>query len=400
MRISFVAPFGLKTKGTVSGRVLPLASALAERGHQVRVSIPPWDDAKPEPPIITRQEGVELVTLPLERPLVINLSRRLAQSALEFQPDVTHVIKPKGYSGLAGLYLALRGHRFVLDTDDWEGAGGWNDINPYSWSQKKLFSWQERDLPRRASAVTVASRTLQTQVWSFGVKPERVFYLPNGVSRSKYADWSGPTAEAAAQSWRQKLGLQDKLVLLVYTRFAEFQPERLLKIVKRTLELLPEDLAAKARLLVVGGGFFGEEKKLKQLAAPYGLADKIITTGQATWEDLPGLLRCGDVALYPFDDNLINRARCSLKFVELLVAERPVITEAVGQQSDYLREGEGGFLIPPGDEEIFAYAAARLLQLDPATRHALGKQGASRIWAEFDWSRLAGIAEAAYKFNF
>jgi len=255
-------------------------------------------------------------------------------------------------------------------------------------------------LPRRASAVTVASRTLQTQVWGCGVKPAQVFYLPNGVSRSKYANWSGPVAEVAAQSWRQKLGLQDKLVLLVYTRFAEFQPERLLKIVKRTLELLPEDLAAKARLLVVGGGFFGEEKKLKQLAAPYGLADKIITTGQATWEDLPGLLRCGDVALYPFDDNLINRARCSLKFVELLVAERPVITEAVGQQSDYLREGEGGFLIPPGDEEIFAYAAARLLQLDPATRHALGKQGASRIWAEFDWSRLAGIAEAAYKFNF
>ncbi len=398
MRISFVAPFGLNNKGTVSGRVLPLAVALAERGHQVRVSIPPWDDPQPEPPQTTWQEGVELMTLPLEKPLVINLSRRLAQSALEFQPDVIHVVKPKGFSGLAGLYLALRGHKIVLDTDDWEGAGGWNDINPYSWSQKQLFSWQERDLPRRASAVTVASRTLQTQVWGFGVKPERVFYLPNGVSRSKYADWSGPIAEEAAQSWRQKLGLQDKLVLLAYTRFAEFKPERLLKIVKRTLEILPETEAARVRLLVVGGGFFGEEKKLKQLARPYGLADKIITTGQAAWEDLPGLLRCGDVALYPFDDNLINRARCSLKFVELLVAERPVVTEAVGQQSDYLREGEGGYLIPPGDSEAFAQTTARLLQLDSASRHALGLKGASRIWAEFDWSRLAGIAEEAYKF--
>src|SRR5690349_9211898 len=44
MRIALIAPFGLQPKGTVSARMLPLAQALAGRGHMVRVVIPPWDD--------------------------------------------------------------------------------------------------------------------------------------------------------------------------------------------------------------------------------------------------------------------------------------------------------------------------------------------------------------------
>jgi glycosyltransferase involved in cell wall biosynthesis len=229
------------------------------------------------------------------------------------------------------------------------------------------------------------------------VRPQKVFYLPNGVSARKYAGWSGPVPEEAARCWRQQLGLADSFVLLTYTRFAEFRPERLFKIVQKILQMLPENETTPIKLLVVGGGFFGEEKTLKERAAPFGLAERIVTTGQAAWEDLPGLLRCGDVALYPFDDNLINRARCSVKFMELLIAERPVVTEAVGQQREYLRQGEGGFLVEPGDEEGFARAAIRLIQLAPETRRELGQNGAKRLWSEFGWERLVLEAEKAYR---
>src|SRR5690349_1457394 len=44
MRIAMLAPFGLQPKATVSARMVPLAQALARRGHMVRVIIPPWDD--------------------------------------------------------------------------------------------------------------------------------------------------------------------------------------------------------------------------------------------------------------------------------------------------------------------------------------------------------------------
>lgn len=404
LKIAFIAPFGLLTKGTAGARILPLAQSLAERGHRVRVIVPPWDDPPGSAnlsltkPRLEQNGDIEILTLPLRPPpLVASLPVRMAWAALEFQADIIHVFKPKAYSGLAALLLALRGRPFVLDTDDWEGPGGWNDRNPYSAIQKRLFAWQERDLPRRASAVTVASRTLESQMWGFGVKPEQVCYLPNGVSHQKYTNWNGPQVEESAAKWRKQLDLADKTVLLAYTRFAEFKPERLLSLLRNILAHLPQEEAAKVRLLVIGGGFFKEEQDFKDKAAPYGVAEKLVITGQVEWEDLPGLLRVGDLALYPFDDNLINRARCSVKFLELMLAERPVVAEAVGELREYLQGNTGGRIVPPDDEVAFTAATLALLQKSQAQRREIGQQGAAHLWQAYNWTKLSERVEKLYQ---
>ena len=41
LRISMLAPFGIRPKGTLSARMLPLAQALARRGHTVGIAAPP-----------------------------------------------------------------------------------------------------------------------------------------------------------------------------------------------------------------------------------------------------------------------------------------------------------------------------------------------------------------------
>jgi glycosyltransferase involved in cell wall biosynthesis len=403
-KISFIAPFGIKAKGTTLARVLPIAEALSEKGYGVRVVVPPWDDPIDSPDLGLKQarsevvNGVERVFVPVRPgPQPLTIPVRLVQEARAFRPDFIHVFKPKAYSGLAGLLLGLRGIPFALDTDDWEGRGGYNDINPYSRPQKWLFEWQERDLPRRAAAVTVASRTLEAQAWGFGVKPERVYYLPNGVAQHKYAGWSGEAVELAAREQQQKLGLPDEaLVLLAYTRFVEFKPERLLEIVRLTLEKLPPEVAERVRLLVAGGGFFGEEKQMHELAARYGLAERLIITGAVKPAELPAMLRCGDVALYPFDDNLINRARCSAKFLDLLMAERVVVTEAVGELREYLREGQGGCLVAPGDTAAFAENVARLIMMSREERTAVGQAGAQHLRTSYSWERLVEPLEELY----
>src|SRR4051812_9545727 len=92
MRIAFLAPFGLQPKGTVSARMLPLAHALAGRGHMVRVVIPPWDDpsagAGGSEVFIAEGErgvaGVHIVTLALPRNALysLGLTLGLVRSAL------------------------------------------------------------------------------------------------------------------------------------------------------------------------------------------------------------------------------------------------------------------------------------------------------------------------------
>ena len=73
------------------------------------------------------------------------ITRALVRETLAWRPDVVHTFKPKAYSGLAAEWL-WRFHRdrlrLVMDTDDWEGAGGWNDLAPYGPLQKRIFARQ------------------------------------------------------------------------------------------------------------------------------------------------------------------------------------------------------------------------------------------------------------------
>ena len=104
------------------------------------------------------------------------LALQTARAALSSIPDVVHLFKPKAVTGLT--HLVLRGRQWlgyparppaiVVDTDDWEGDGGWNDYEAYPWWQRQIVNVQERWGIANADAVTVASRTLQAQAWSFG----------------------------------------------------------------------------------------------------------------------------------------------------------------------------------------------------------------------------------------
>lgn len=461
MRLVFLGPFGLAPKGTMRARALPLARALARAGHEVTLLMPPWqqpetagrawDDAVP---------GVRLVNVSLAGlgiPLLGHLlvAGRLARAALALRPDAVHAFKPKAYSHLALLALRWRrllpgapAFRLVMDTDDWEGRGGWNDLEPYPVWQKAFFRWQERvGLGRHADAVTVASRSLETLVWSLGVPQGKVLYLPNAVDDSLGGAWavgadgralgdegeegkegaaadqgamqaaadpaavagampgagrsdaSGVEAEQVAGSLGAAEGRSSGAVaersapasstdvhrppcLLLYTRFFEFGLPFLLDVLAAVREQVPD-----CRLLVLGRGLFGEERELARLAAARGLAEAIDDRGWVQPEQLPALFAGADLALYPFDDSLVNRSKASVKLLELMAAGLPVVASAVGQNAEVIQDGRSGLLVPPGDAAAFARAVLDLLA-DPVRRAALGTGAAERVRESFRWSLL------------
>ncbi|MGB9723771.1 MAG: glycosyltransferase family 4 protein [Chloroflexia bacterium] len=390
MKIVLIAPFATRPKGTTRARVLPLARALASRGHQVTVLIPPWD----APDEAGREEAhaslrIRWLSLP-RRALVPRLSLHLAREALRARPDLIHVFKPKAHAGLALLWLWLRRTSIplLLDSDDWEGRGGWNEVNPYTRAQKAFFQWQETFLPRRcARVVTVVSRTLQTQMWGLGLPPERVVYLPNGVDRHRYASWE----QADPVPLRRRLGLNGHPAVLLYTRFDRFALGRAVEVLAHVAQELPE-----VRFLVVGRGFFGEENALQREMAGRGLEKHLLYAGWVSEEELPAYLAAGDVAYYPMDDTLINRASFSIKLLELLVAGRPVVTDAVGENREVLEDRRSGWLTLPGDTVAQAEALITLLR-SPEMRRSLGEAARRRVWQKYDWDRLVERAEAAYR---
>jgi glycosyltransferase involved in cell wall biosynthesis len=390
MRVVFIGPFGLQVKGTMRRRALPMARALAAKGHQVDIILPPWDCPEDDGRAWAEEGvGVRNIALPPRYLLLFHLlvTWRLVRWALVLKPDVVHCFKPKAYAGLSAAAiwflqrLGLTKTRLVVDSDDWEGWGGWNEIGDYTWVQKRFFAWQERWGLTHCDAVTVASRTLQTLAWSLGVAPKEVFYVPNGaVINSQFPI---PNSQLST--------LNSPFSILLYTRFFEFQAERVIEVFERVVAEVPE-----VRFLIVGAGLFGEEEKLLRLAGERELSDRMVYAGWVEPAQLAGHLSAADVALYPLDDNLLNRARCSVKLVDLMAAELAIVAEDVGQSKEYIEHGRSGLLVQAGDTEALAWCVVRLLR-DKSLRRALGNEARRRVCEEFAWERLVEGIESAYQ---
>lgn len=386
MKIVMVGPFGLRPKGTMAVRALPMARALVARGHQVTLLLPPWS----WPQDAGRSwidAGVRVVNihLPSRLPVLFHVlvTLRLLRLALAAQPDAIHCFKPKAYAGLvaSAIWLLQRLRlihtRLVVDTDDWEGSGGWNEIEDYTPAQQRFFAWQEQWGLAHCDAVTVASRELERRACRPRGRQPRVFYVPNG----SHLDLPNPASHTTHHA---------PPTLLLYTRFFEFRVERLVELFRQVVAAEPE-----TRLLVVGEGLFGEERALLRQARAAGLIKHVTLAGWVKPAELPAYFAAADLAIYPFDDTLLNRARCPVKLVDLLAAGVPVVAEAVGQIVEYIEHGRSGWLVPPGDGEAFVAGIVKLLR-DPALRARLGRAAQERMGREFSWSQLAQKVEQAY----
>jgi glycosyltransferase involved in cell wall biosynthesis len=392
MRIVMVGPFGMQPRMTMRVRALPLGKALVRRGHAVTLLLPPWQNPE-DARRCWEEEGVrvENVALPSGVPgwFQARLTAHLVRRARQLEPDVVHTFKPKAYAGLAHLALARR-YPVVVDTDDWEGPGGWNDRSDYPGWLRRFFAWQECWGLRHADAVTVASRALETLVWAMGGSPERVLYLPNGVESPPGV---GPTRGDGPPT------------VLLYTRFFEFELERLWRILQRMHARRPE-----VRVLVVGKGFAGEETQVVQRARNAGwtvaentstetradlpLAD-LVYMGFGTPLNLPACFAAADVAIYPFDDTLLNRTKCPVKLLDLLAAGVPVVADAVGQIAEVVVDGVTGRLVRPGDDVALVGAVLDLLS-NPVRLAEMRPAARADMVARYVWDLLAGAAEDAY----
>lgn len=384
MKIVFLAPFGIRPKGTVIARMIPLAAALQASGHEVVIVAPPYtnpeDSGKSE---IVRGVRLHNVTLgPKNRVIAAPLlAWRMFRAALSEKPDVVHLFKPKGYGGLAAMLhltlrrLGLRLPPLLLDTDDWEGSGGMNDLQPYSGVEKRFYQFQEQWLLRNAAGITVASRALEKMVAETGVGRLNVLYLPN---------CAGECSQGDGAAVREQLGLSSHTpVVLLYTRFFEFSQEKLHFLFAEIFRQMAE-----VRFLVVGQGRNGEEEQLLNAGRKHGFAAALVMAGWVEPGRIPDYLAAGDVAIYPFADTLVNRTKCPAKLTELLLAGIPVVADNVGQLAEYIDPVGSNMLCDPDDWQGMAARTVALLK-SPEQRCVAGAAGRSYLLRHFSWQEYA-----------
>lgn len=384
MRIAMIGPFGFHPNKTMHSRALGLARPLTQRGHQVILIMPPWQTPD-EAGRRWQEDGVDLCYVPL-RGGVPGITRAMLRELHAWQPHVVHCFKPKAYSGLAAWWLwQFRRARLplVVDSDDWEGWGGWNDLAPYSRSQKWFFAWQEQWGLRHNHTLTVASRALQSIAWSLGVPRERVIYLPNG---------SGVERWASETSSRPSERPSERPSLLLYSRLFEFDTGRLVAILRGVQTAVPN-----LTILTVGAGLYeADATALRAQLDAAGLLDSIVDAGWVETAALPALLTAADVGIYLMEDTLLNRTKCPVKLADMVALGIPVVAEAVGQTPEYVRHNQTGLLYPSGDVPGMTQALIHLLQ-HPVERARLSANARAHYIANFAWDKLATQLEHVYR---
>jgi len=306
---------------------------------------------------------------------------QLISEVKRYSPDLVHVFKPKGFSGAAGTYFLLRGKSpVVLDCDDWEGWGGWNDIKKYPWMVKEYIDRQERWMVRRASAVTVASRALEKRAMEFRGERGDVYYVPNCGPSAMNRALQDRIAGLTREEIRREVGWPELPVILFS---GHIEDKASLEFFARAAGAICDKLAA----TVVFAGHEQENARIHELFATYKNV-KLVVLPRVGYEQFLKVVRACDVAAFPYRDDAVHRAKCSARIVDYMAMGRPVLTSAVGQNCEYIVDGESGVLAIPGDEADFAQKLERLLR-DPQWAGQLGDNARKRVTQNFNWSGQA-----------
>jgi glycosyltransferase involved in cell wall biosynthesis len=176
----------------------------------------------------------------------------------------------------------------------------------------------------------------------------------------------------------------------LYTRFWEYALQDIIAVL-----LALHSRSSAARLLVIGAGERGEERQLARLAQRAGVSAYLDQRGWANQSTINAALAAADVALAPFSDTLMNRAKGMAKLLQLLHASVPTIASRVGQATEYIIDGQSGVLVAPDNGGALAQAVLKLLD-DADHARTIGANGQQRVLDMFNWARLAATLDDVY----
>jgi glycosyltransferase involved in cell wall biosynthesis len=285
--------------------------------------------------------------------------------------------------GLIAKYLW--GRQVYLDCDDSEtGVGHFSS----RW-QKLGVEFFEQKMPFWVDFITTHTYFNRDRIVDSGVSPERVFYLSNGVDRTRFI----PPAPDAVQELRNRLGLNGKKVVLFLGSLSRpsHPVELLLKAFKQVIQVEPL-----ARLLLVGGG--DDYNALVEQVQQMGMGDFVRLTGRVSPEQVVHYYYLADVSVDPVYDDGAARGRSPLKLFESWACGVPFITANVGDRKILIGEPPAGLLAYPGDPDSLSDAIQNGLN-NPELAKILRQRGYQRVQGYY-WDILARELDSIYQKNF
>jgi glycosyltransferase involved in cell wall biosynthesis len=247
---------------------------------------------------------------------------------------------------------------------------GREDLDQEPQRRQQLERWTARLWCRKLVVVSDLVRK-ELAAW-FGIPPDRVVAIPNGVNTERFQ--TGPDFDRAIA--RSSLIGGDFPLVTNVGRLVPVKGQRyLVEAASMVVAKHPQ-----VRFLVVGEGEM--QAGLAELAAELGIGSNVILTGFRA--DIAAILAASDAfALSSLSEGM------PVALLEAMAAGCPVVATDVGGVSQLVHTGVTGMLVPPADGQALAEALLVCLD-DPERAKQMGAAGQRLVIQEFsmrEWAR-------------
>jgi glycosyltransferase involved in cell wall biosynthesis len=319
----------------------------AEKGHEVHwISLTPSTQGTIKDVKLYLFKGLKG---PLGRLSPLNMlsnAIRVKRLIREINPDILHA----HYAGVNGVTGALSGfHPFLLTV--------WGSDVLIS-AKSKIKGPLIKYALNKTDLITCDANHMRDAMTKLGVDAGKINLIYFGVDTQKFHP--GGRNEGAIK----KLGIADSPAVISLRNLEPiYDVETLIKAIPQVLADVPQ-----AKFVIAGKG--SQEDELKRLAASLGVFESTRFIGWIPNDEIPQYLTSMDICV----STSLSDAGIAASTAEAMSCGLPVIITDSAENSEWVRNGESGFIIPVKDAATLAGRITALLK-SRATRSRLGEKG-------------------------
>ena len=380
-RVLMIAPTSFFADYGCHVRILEEARTLQRMGHQVTIAtyhngnhVPGLDIRRTLP--IPWRKDYEVGSSRHKIGLDVFLGAKTLELVIRERFDVIHAHLHEG--ALIGLILS-RLFRLPM-VFDFQGSLTGEMLDHHFLRRRgfayKLFRTLETWIDHHSSAILASTANAErVLIEDFGCRPQQICSLPDCVDTDSFK----PAVEydpAALEDLRHSLGIPPGRKLIVYLGLlVEYQGIGILLQAMQRVVQEHQD----AHLLLMG---FPSVEFYRTQAYQLGVGDFVTFTGRIPYEQAPGYLALGDVAVAP----KLSLTEGSGKLLNYMAVALPTVAFDTPVAREYL--GPDGLFAAPGDVESLARRLCDALGLASGTTKPLQSRGQhlrQRAVQHFNW---------------
>lgn len=308
---------------------------------------------------------------------LILFTGRAIRETNRFRADTVIVSNASPLLGIVALLCArLSSRRLLVGCPDWITAYAASVANRRMDSLRLvLMNAVEMHLYKWADGVFTVTAFLRGIVTRYGVNPNRIFVIPNGVDTQKFS----PHVDGSYV--REKYGLGSRCVVLLSGHLEDWAGVFLI----HDLALKLDKEFPESRILLVGTGS-SMDSLLEKLSRD-NLAHMVTYAGLQPFDQMPKFNSACDIAICVFPRTLTSHAASPLKIFEYMGAGRAIVATRVAGTAEILDESTA-ILVPPGDIAAICNAVLRLCR-DSTLRTRLGMNARALVESSYSWKSLS-----------